>query len=144
VLAPESAAFEAPGIDPFSDVLRAVRLTGAVFFRVDATSPWVIEVPDTSALASVTLPRAQDVISYHVMTHGGVRPIHREDPYPRRTPIARWTHHAAHHAAGLDPRRWRVLPRERELIPRSGAAIVSSPWRLSGEYLENCYPAAIG
>jgi AraC-like DNA-binding protein len=51
-------------------VLRAVRLTGAVFFRVDATSPWVIEMPDTSALAPVTLPRAQHVISYHVVTHG--------------------------------------------------------------------------
>lgn len=47
-----------------------MRLTGAVFFRVDATSPWVIEMPDTSALASVTLPRAQHVISYHVVTHG--------------------------------------------------------------------------
>jgi AraC-like DNA-binding protein len=69
-LAPESAALEAPGADPLSDVLRAVRLTGAVFFRVDATAPWVIEVPDTSALAAVTLPRAQHVISYHVVTHG--------------------------------------------------------------------------
>ena len=67
-LAQESS--EAPGIDPLSDVLRAVRLTGAVFFRVDATSPWVIEMPDTSALASVTLPRAQHVISYHVVTEG--------------------------------------------------------------------------
>lgn len=69
-LAQESAPSEALGIDPLSDVLRAVRLTGAVFFRVFATSPWVIEMPDTSALASVTLPRAQHVISYHVVTHG--------------------------------------------------------------------------
>jgi AraC-like DNA-binding protein len=68
-LAPESSD-EAPGIDPLSDVLRAVRLTGAVFFRVDATSPWVIEMPDSSALAAVTLPRAQHVISYHVVTEG--------------------------------------------------------------------------
>jgi AraC-like DNA-binding protein len=66
----ESAAGEAPGIDPLSDVLRAVRLSGAVFFRIDATSPWVIEMPDTSALAAVTLPRAQHVISYHVVTRG--------------------------------------------------------------------------
>ena len=51
-------------------MLRAVRLTGAVFFRVDATSPWVIEMPDSSALAAVTLPRAQHVISYHVVTEG--------------------------------------------------------------------------
>jgi AraC-like DNA-binding protein len=65
-LAPASTG----GFDPLSDVLRAVRLTGAVFFRVDATSPWVIEMPDTAALASVTLPHAQHVISYHVVTRG--------------------------------------------------------------------------
>lgn len=65
-----SAAREAPGIDALSDVLRAVRLSGAVFFLIDATSPWVIEVPDTSALAAATLPRAQHVISYHIVTRG--------------------------------------------------------------------------
>jgi AraC-like DNA-binding protein len=65
-----STAGRASGIDPLSDVLRAVRLSGAVFFRVDATSPWVIEVPDTAALAAATLPRAQHVISYHVVTRG--------------------------------------------------------------------------
>ena len=47
-----------------------MRLTGAVFFRVEARAPWVIEVPDTSRLSSVTLPRAQHVISYHVVTRG--------------------------------------------------------------------------
>ncbi len=47
-----------------------MRLTGAVFFRVDATSPWVIEMPDSSALASVTRPQSQHVISYHVVTAG--------------------------------------------------------------------------
>jgi AraC-like DNA-binding protein len=51
-------------------VLRAVRLTGAVFFRLDATSPWVVEMPDTSVLAAVTMPRVQHVISYHVVTRG--------------------------------------------------------------------------
>jgi AraC-like DNA-binding protein len=51
-------------------VLRAVRLTGAVFFRVEAASPWVIEMPEATALSAVTLPRAQHVISYHVVTAG--------------------------------------------------------------------------
>jgi AraC-like DNA-binding protein len=68
--APSGSLARSSGIDPLSDVLRAVRLTGAVFFRVEATSPWVIEMPDSSALASVTLPRAQHVISYHVVTRG--------------------------------------------------------------------------
>jgi AraC-like DNA-binding protein len=64
------AAAAAPAFDPLSDVLRAVRLAGAVFFRVDATPPWVIEMPDTAALAAVTVPRAQHVVSYHVVTRG--------------------------------------------------------------------------
>ena len=64
------AGSSSTGIDPLSDVLRAVRLTGAVFFRIDARSPWTIEMPDTSALADVILPRAQHVISYHVVTRG--------------------------------------------------------------------------
>jgi AraC-like DNA-binding protein len=69
-LARASDGGEGTGIDPLSDVLRAVRLTGAVFFRVDATAPWVIEMPDSTALAAVTVPRAQHVISYHVVTRG--------------------------------------------------------------------------
>jgi AraC-like DNA-binding protein len=56
--------------DPLSDVLRAVRLTGAVFFLVDAGSPWEAHVPDGAAVAPVVLPRAQHVISYHVVTRG--------------------------------------------------------------------------
>jgi AraC-like DNA-binding protein len=69
-LAHASAELAQASADPLSDVLRAVRLTGAVFFRVDATSPWVIEMPDTETLAAVTLPQAQHVISYHVVTRG--------------------------------------------------------------------------
>ena len=33
------------GADPLSEVLRAVRLTGAVFFTIDASAPWVVEAP---------------------------------------------------------------------------------------------------
>jgi AraC-like DNA-binding protein len=51
-------------------VLRAVRLSGAVFFRVDASSPWVIEVPDGATLAPLIASRAQHVISYHVVIGG--------------------------------------------------------------------------
>jgi AraC-like DNA-binding protein len=67
---PEPAAGEAVAPDPLSDVLRTVRLAGAVFFLVDASAPWVIEVPGGATLAPVVLPRAQHVISYHVVTRG--------------------------------------------------------------------------
>jgi AraC-like DNA-binding protein len=58
------------GIDALSDVLRTVRLTGALFFLVEVSSPWTLELPDGATLAPVTLPRAQHVISYHVVTRG--------------------------------------------------------------------------
>jgi AraC-like DNA-binding protein len=53
-----------------SDVLRVIKLTGALFFKVDASSPWSVEVPWASAFAHIILPRAQHVISYHVITEG--------------------------------------------------------------------------
>ena len=35
--------------DVLSDVLRAVHLTGALFFDFDLTSPWVLAAPDARA-----------------------------------------------------------------------------------------------
>ena len=32
-------------MDTLSDVLRAVRLTGAIFFDIKASEPWVAETP---------------------------------------------------------------------------------------------------
>jgi AraC-like DNA-binding protein len=56
--------------DLLSDVLRNIRLTGALFFQVDASSPWVEELPAASAFAGVLLPEAQHIVSYHVVTEG--------------------------------------------------------------------------
>ncbi|MDQ7811861.1 AraC family transcriptional regulator [Brevundimonas sp.] len=53
-----------------SDVLSTVRLTGAVFFEVDATSPWVAEAPPSAELAHLVLPGAQHVIEYHIIVEG--------------------------------------------------------------------------
>jgi len=56
--------------DPLSDVLKTVRLRGAVFFMVESTSPWSNGMPDGAALAPILVPRAQQIISFHVFTHG--------------------------------------------------------------------------
>jgi AraC-like DNA-binding protein len=56
--------------DTLSDVLRAVRLTGAVFFTVDATEPWVTETPAASEIAGRIVAGAEHVIDYHVVTTG--------------------------------------------------------------------------
>jgi AraC-like DNA-binding protein len=61
---------ERPGSDTLSDVLQAVRLNGALFFLVDARSPWTAEAPATQILAPAILPQAQHVVSYHVVTTG--------------------------------------------------------------------------
>ncbi len=66
----ESRAVVPNGIDTLSDVLRTVRLTGAMLFLVDASSPWVSEAPQASAFAPVVLPGAQHLISYHIVVDG--------------------------------------------------------------------------
>ncbi|HEX2672567.1 MAG TPA: AraC family transcriptional regulator [Polyangiaceae bacterium] len=56
--------------DTLSDVLRAVRLTGAVFFAIDASNPWVTEAPPASAIAPHIMPGVEHVIEYHVVKSG--------------------------------------------------------------------------
>jgi AraC-like DNA-binding protein len=64
----------APGaradIDVLSDALRTVRLTGALFFPTEASSPWAQKVPPAAAFAPIVLPEVQHVVSYHIVTQG--------------------------------------------------------------------------
>src|SRR5262245_9024134 len=56
--------------DTLSDVLQAVRLTGAVFNFVDAGTPWAAEADDARTLLPRVMPAAQHLIPYHVVTSG--------------------------------------------------------------------------
>ena len=56
--------------DVLSDLLKTVRLTGAVFFDVVAKSPWVAEQPDSKFILPKVRPGADHLISYHVITDG--------------------------------------------------------------------------
>ena len=56
--------------DVLSDVLRAVRLRGAVFFDFDLTSPWVAEAPPSREIAGRVMPGAQRVIEFHLIASG--------------------------------------------------------------------------
>lgn len=56
--------------DVLSDVLRSVRLTGAVYFDFDLSSPWVAEAPPSSEIAAIVMPGAQRVIEYHLIARG--------------------------------------------------------------------------
>jgi AraC-like DNA-binding protein len=90
-----------PG-DVLSDVLAAVRLSGAVFFDWEMTSPWVVETPPARDVAARVMPGAQRVIEYHLVARGTC-----------------WTH-----AVGGDP----VLLREGDLVvfPQGDAHVLSS------------------
>src|SRR3954471_8806590 len=57
-------------MDTLSDVLRAVRLTGAVFFAIDASAPWVAETPAGAEIGPHIMPGVEHVIEYHVITAG--------------------------------------------------------------------------
>jgi AraC-like DNA-binding protein len=56
--------------DVLSDVLNAVRLTGAVFFDFDLSAPWVLEAPPSRQIAGRVMPGAQRVIEYHLIAAG--------------------------------------------------------------------------
>lgn len=58
-------------MDVLSDVLRAVRLTGAVFFDVEACAPWVTQTPAAAKIAASVMPEAEHLIMFHAVTSGG-------------------------------------------------------------------------
>ena len=57
-------------MDVLSDVLLAVRLTGAVFFDVDARSPFATESPGADKVGEQVMGTADRVIGFHVVTEG--------------------------------------------------------------------------
>jgi AraC-like DNA-binding protein len=56
--------------DALSLVLQAVRLTGAVYFTVDGSAPWVAETPPSDAIAAHVVPGSGHLIDYHVVQEG--------------------------------------------------------------------------
>jgi AraC-like DNA-binding protein len=57
-------------VDTLSEVLRAVRLTGAVYFSIDGSTPWVVETPPGIVIARHIGSGVEHVINYHVVTSG--------------------------------------------------------------------------
>jgi AraC-like DNA-binding protein len=66
----EAVMLPARTADPLSDVLRSVRLTSALFFLWDVSWPYASPVPEGRAFASLILPGAQQVVSYHIVREG--------------------------------------------------------------------------
>jgi AraC-like DNA-binding protein len=57
-------------MDTLSDVLRAVRLKGAIFFDVHASEPWAAETPAGKLIVRRMFPAAEHLICYHAITRG--------------------------------------------------------------------------
>jgi AraC-like DNA-binding protein len=56
--------------DTLSDVLRSVRLRGAVFFYVSGRSNWAAEAPASREIAPLLMRGVDHVIEYHVVARG--------------------------------------------------------------------------
>jgi AraC-like DNA-binding protein len=57
-------------MDVLSDVMRAVRLTGAVYFDVNARAPWTAETPALSSICSSVMPEFEHALAFHIMLDG--------------------------------------------------------------------------
>ena len=65
-----SALSKEPAMDVLSDVIRVVRLSGAVFFTAEFSSPWALESPNADLLADIVMPDAECVVLFHILMDG--------------------------------------------------------------------------
>ena len=56
--------------DTLSDLLRAVRVRGAVFYYVSCSDKWSAEAPPASEIAEAVMPGSEHVIEYHMIAKG--------------------------------------------------------------------------
>ena len=69
------------GDDPLSDVLKAVKLTAAVYFLIDASTPYCVDIPHTDSYRAILQAGAGHMMSYHVIVEGaGVAAIPGGEP----------------------------------------------------------------
>ncbi|HEX8072102.1 MAG TPA: AraC family transcriptional regulator [Pyrinomonadaceae bacterium] len=57
-------------MDVLSEVLRVVRLEGAVFFNAEFSAPWCVSEPTATDIAAHLNPGARHLILYHFLTEG--------------------------------------------------------------------------
>lgn len=56
--------------DALSDLLRCVRIRGAVFYYVNCRAPWSAEAPPAREIAEAVLPGCEHVMEYHMIAKG--------------------------------------------------------------------------
>ena len=71
--------------DALSDLLRAVRLRGAIFYYVSNWDEWAAEAPPAREIAAAVMPGAEHVMEFHMVARGcgwaairGIAPVRIE------------------------------------------------------------------
>lgn len=56
--------------DTLSDLLRSVRVRGAVFYYVSCRAPWSAEAPPARQISEAVMPGCEHVMEYHMIARG--------------------------------------------------------------------------
>ena len=56
--------------DTLSDLLRTVRLRGAVFYHVEGAAPWVAETPHCTEIIPGIMPGVEHLLEFHAVVEG--------------------------------------------------------------------------
>ena len=67
---PNVRTFLVSRIDVLSAVLKAVKLSGALFYNAEYSEPWGTRSVDVCAVTSHLSPNSEDVIIFHLLTEG--------------------------------------------------------------------------
>jgi AraC-like DNA-binding protein len=57
-------------MDALSEALSSVRMTGAIFYYAECSSPWGVAIPPLHEYAHLLTPGTERLVSYHLMTEG--------------------------------------------------------------------------
>lgn len=57
-------------MDPLSDVLRGLQLSGALMFRAELQAPWCFAVPPTDEMLPLIAPDADRLVRFHIVVSG--------------------------------------------------------------------------
>jgi AraC-like DNA-binding protein len=91
--------------DTLSDVLRAVRLTGAVFIDVNVTVPWATFAPKSHHLIPLIMPDAQHLMCYHLVMEGECYAVQKgHDPVALKAGDLIVFPHGDGHTMSTDPK----------------------------------------
>jgi hypothetical protein len=96
--------------DALSEVLRGLRLTGAIFLRAEMSEPWGFRAPAAGEAAALLAPGTELLVPFHLVTDGAAT-VRVKGCEPVR----------------LEPGEIVVLPRGDTHVLENGAAALSLP-----------------